>query len=240
MGGIAAAWAERPRADDRAALRTVLFGSLDAGRSTFVNAGAKFLPGGPAADGVVLLGQVGYGVRSERDRGGLDVRAGAVPPRVLRHTVLGSALGGWQWLWDWGVVAVFAGPETAFEVLDSSALRRLPAPRFGLRLHAEVWARPTEDTLLTTTAIAGSARGDAWSRLSWGWRVESLYLGPEASLYADRTGYRKWNLGLHLTDVDLARVAVPRLRGRVSAGWLYEDAIRRPGLYLSGALWLPL
>ncbi|ACL56750.1 cellulose biosynthesis protein BcsS [Methylobacterium nodulans] len=234
-GGVAAAWAGPARADQRAEARAVLFGSLDAGASTFVNGGAKFAPGGLAGDGFVLLGSLGYGLRSERDRDDPEARAGIRPPRVLRHTVLGSALGGWQWQRDWGVAAVFAGPELSFEVLGGSGLARLPAPRLGLRLHAEIWARPSEATLLTVTAIAGTARGDAWSRISWGWRAWSSYLGPEAALYADRTGYRKWSLGLHLTDFTLAQVS-----GRISAGWLYEERIQRPGLYLSASLWMPL
>ncbi|GJD50956.1 hypothetical protein OPKNFCMD_3706 [Methylobacterium crusticola] len=214
----------------------MLFGSLDAGRSSFVAVGAKHAPGGPAADGFVALGSVGYGLRPERDYYG-DPRAsaGARPPRVLRHTVLAGALGGWQWLHAWGVVTLFAGPELAFEVLDSAATKRLPAPAPGLRLHGEVWARPTGATLLTGTLIAGSARTTIWGRASWGARVLSFYVGPEAALYADRTGYRKWSLGLHATDV-----AVGRVRLRVSAGWVYEEQVRRPGVYGALAVWTPL
>lgn len=45
----------------------MLFGSLDAGRSTFVSAGAKVAPGGIGRDGFVTLATLGYGLRPERD-----------------------------------------------------------------------------------------------------------------------------------------------------------------------------
>ncbi|WP_244936549.1 cellulose biosynthesis protein BcsS [Methylobacterium currus] len=226
-------------ADERDDVRTVLFGSLDAGRSTFVSAGAKVAPGRVSRDGVVALGTLGYGVRPERDWwGDKRAQAGIAPPRTLRHTVQAGALAGWQWVRDWGVAALFAGPELAFEVLDSPGTRRLPAPRIGVRVQGELWARPTEATLLTATLIGGTARGSAWSRISWGVRLpasSAAYLGPEAALYADRTGYRKWSLGLHATDFAVARVSV-----RVSAGWLYEEQVRRPGVYGTLTAWLPL
>jgi hypothetical protein len=230
---------ESASADERDDIRTVLFGSLDAGRSTFVSAGAKVAPGGIARDGVVTLATLGYGLRPERDWwGDPRAKAGDAPPRTLRHTVQAGAVAGWQWVRDWGVAALFAGPELAFEVLDSPGTKRLPAPRLGARVQGELWARPTEATLVTATLIGGTARWSAWGRLSWGIRlpeVSAAYFGPEAALYADRTGYRKWSLGLHATDFALARVSL-----RISAGWVYEEQIRRPGAYGTLTAWLPL
>ncbi|WP_245239166.1 cellulose biosynthesis protein BcsS [Methylobacterium platani] len=232
------------RADEREEVRTVLFGSLDAGRSTFVGAGAKLAPGGTGRDGFVALATLGYGLRPERDWWG-DPRgpAGGRPPRTFRHTVQAGALAGWQWLRDSGVVALFAGPELAFEVLDSPATRRLPAPRPGLRVQGEMWVRPTEATLVTATLVAGTARWSLWGRAAWGARLPEAgiaalakaYVGPEAALYADRTGYRRWSLGLHATEVALDRVSL-----RVSAGYAYEEQVRRPGVYGTLTAWLPL
>ncbi|WP_425375082.1 cellulose biosynthesis protein BcsS [Methylobacterium nonmethylotrophicum] len=133
-------------------------------------------------------------------------------------------------------------------MLDSPGTKRLPSPQIGVRAQAELWARPTESTLLTTTLIAGTARWSAWGRVSWGIRLPDLgeaYLGPEAALYADRTGYRKWSLGLHATDFGLppliaAPPALSEMRFRVSAGWVYEEQIRRPGIYGTVTAWLPL
>ncbi|WP_083468203.1 cellulose biosynthesis protein BcsS [Methylobacterium tarhaniae] len=231
-------------ADEREEVRTVLFGSLDAGRSTFVSAGAKFAPEGIARDGVAALATLGYGLRAERDWWG-DPRAtgGAAPPRILRHTVQAGAVAGWQWVRGWGVAALFAGPELAFEVLDSPGTKRLPSPRIGARVQGEVWARPTDATLVTATLIAGTARWSAWGRVSWGVRLPGVipaYLGPEAALYADRTGYRKWSLGLHATDFALPAIISPQVSLRVSAGWVYEEQVRRPGVYGTLTAWMPL
>ncbi len=107
--------------------------------------------------------------------------------------------------------------------------------RSGVRLHGEVWARPTESTLVTATVILGSARSDAWARLSWGFSLFGTYLGPEASASLDHTGYRKWSLGLHATDY-----AFGGYRFRLSAGCQFEgrvNASMRPSPYLGLAIW---
>lgn len=239
-GGIGVPCAEAMQTDGgQEEVRAVLFGSLEAGRSGFLNAGGKFAPGGLTGDGFVAMGGLGSGLHTERDWGDREAVANGRVPRVPGTTTLAHALGGWQWARSWGVVALFAGPEVSLDTLDTSVPVR-PVLRFGLRLHAEVWARPSDATLLTVTGITGTARGDGWGRISWGWRALTGYLGPEAALYADRTGYRKWSLGVHLTDVPVPWSTLEGLRARVSAGWLYEEQVRRPGLYLSACAWLPL
>lgn len=211
---------------------TVLFGALDAGAATFLSAGAKVAPGGAAEDGFVLLASVGAGHR--RERGMCACARLPVMASLSRTTALGAVVAGYQWFHEWGVVALFAGPEGSVEMLSGSA-GSLPLPaRWGLRLHGEVWARPTPETLLQATAILGSSREDAWGRLAWGYRLWGAYLGPEASLYADRTAYRKWNLGLHATDFALGGFSL-----RASAGVQFETA-RRPSPYLALAVWTPL
>ena len=160
--------------------------------------------------------------------------APAVTTSRMRDTALGAALVGYQWVHDWGVVALYAGPEGSAEMLsDRSGSAVLPS-RFGLRLHGEVWARPSSETLVQATAILGTAREDAWGRLAWGYRLWGAYLGPEASLYADRLGYRKWAFGLHATDFDLGRFSL-----RVSVGLQAETGAREPYPYLSLAAWTP-
>ncbi|WP_407520592.1 cellulose biosynthesis protein BcsS [Methylobacterium oryzisoli] len=236
--GAALAWAAAGacaplpvQADERNEARTILFGSLDAGRSAFVQTGLKHGPAGLTASGFTLLAGLGYGARTERDRSQPD--ASSRPPRVMRHTAAGYAVAGWQWVHDWGMTALFAGPEAGTEIVGGAGPGR--PLRVGLRVHGEIWAHPVAGTLATATLIAGSARADVWGRVSWGWQAFGAYLGPEASLYADRTGYRKWSLGLHATDAGLAG-----LRARLSAGWLLEEQIRRPGLYVALTLWRPL
>lgn len=211
----------------------LLFGSLDAGAATFVTAGAKLGLGPLDRDGFAMLASVGGGRRGERGGCPCDP-GGGYDLALTRYTVSAAAVLGYQWTFDWGVVAAFAGPEGTRDFLtDGHGLAALPA-RFGLRLHGEVWARPTEATLLQATAIAGSARDSAWARLAWGYRLWETYLGPEASLYADYTGYRKVNLGLHATDFALGRYSF-----RVSAGMQAETGGRRISPYLALAVWRP-
>lgn len=208
-------------------LDTVLFGSLDAGASTFVTAGAKVALERLDRSGFVALASVGGGRRTERACG--------CRPALSRYTLLGSALVGYQWVHDWGVVAAYAGPEGSAEALsDGRALGVLPV-RIGMRLHGEAWVRPTDETLVNATLILGSARSDAWGRIAWGYRLRGAYLGPEASLYTDHTGYRKWNVGLHATDFSVGKYSF-----RVSAGVQSESSERNVSPYVALSAWTPL
>lgn len=224
-------------------VHTVLFGSLDAGSANFLSVGAKVAPDGVDREGWLASGSIGYGARFERDRNAPETAYGLRAPQAVRHTALASALGGYQWFFDWGVVALLAGPELSYEVFAAPSTRRWPAPRVGARIQGELWARPSEETLLTATLIAGSARADVWSRLSWGLRLPALagtwladtYLGPEAALYADADPYRKWSLGLHATAFTLADYSF-----RLSAGWLREEPVGRDGGYLALSVWTRL
>ncbi|KQT20089.1 hypothetical protein ASG40_02085 [Methylobacterium sp. Leaf399] len=225
LGGAASARAgEYP-------LSTVIFGSLEAGPSGFVTVGAKVAADRIDRDGFVALASLGTGRRGERG----PSLAGARPTILTRWTMLGAALAGYQWGADWGVVALFAGPEGSIESLSGPGGAAFLPARPGLRIHGEVWARPSEDTLLTATLILGSARGHAWGRLSYGWRAWGASVGPEAALYVDETGYRKTSLGLHATDLE-----VGDLRCRVSAGVLMESGRASAGPYVSLTLWRPL
>lgn len=210
----------------------VLFGSLDAGAATFLSAGAKIAPGGATRDGFVLIASVGAGQRHER--GVCACARLPVVSSLSRSTALGAAVVGYQWFHDWGIAALFVGPEGSAEVLSGSAGSLVLPPRWGLRLHGEIWARPSDETLLQATVILGSSREDAWGRLAWGYRIWGAYLGPEASLYADPTAYRNWNFGLHATDFALGRFGL-----RASAGVQFETD-QRPSPYLALAVWTPL
>ncbi|MCJ2057665.1 cellulose biosynthesis protein BcsS [Methylobacterium sp. J-048] len=203
----------------------LLFGSLDAGAATFLTVGAKLGLGPLDHDGFVALTSVGSGRQRERGDFGL--------PRT-RYAFSAAAVLGYQWFFDWGVAAIFSGPEGSIEMLvDPRALAALPAA-YGLRLHGEIWARPTENTLLQATAILGSTRSSLWTRLAWGYRAWGAHIGPEVSVYGDETGYRKWNLGLHATDFAIARYSF-----RVSAGLQTESGRRRASPYVALAVWSP-
>ncbi len=211
-------------------LDTLLFGSLDAGAANFLSIGAKIALDKLDRPGFVALASLGGGRRNEMACG-CDSWGSA---RLSRYTVLGAALAGYQWFPDWGVVALYAGPEGAYEALtDGRSVATLPM-RWGLRLHGEVWARPTDESLVQATLVLGSARDSAWSRIALGYRAWGFYLGPEVSLYADRTGYTKWNFGAHATDFSVGSYSF-----RVSGGVQVESTERRPSPYLALSIWTP-
>jgi len=199
----------------------LLFGSLESSPSVFVTTGAKVALDRIDREGFVVLGSVGGGRRQEST--------------VMRETAIGAVVVGYQWFPDWGVVAAYAGPEGALEVVSSGCgCAHVLPPRFGLRLHGEIWARPSDETLLAATLILGTARTSAWGRVAWGYRVLGAYLGPETSLYLDETGYQKWNFGLHATDFALGRFSL-----RVSAGLQLASERRDTSPYVGLTVWTP-
>lgn len=187
-----------PRATE---LNTVLFASLDGMRPGYASAGFKrTLEGSLDRSGPATLLSMGFG---------REPMSGA---RGFRHKAAGSALIGWQWLLPSITLSGFVGPELEYE-REPAASGRHQRPQGGVRAQAELWAHPTPETLLTATAIAGTARGHLWSRASAGYAVwRRIYVGPEISHY--RTDdFREWRLGAHATGITLGRFNL-----RLSAG----------------------
>ena len=129
-----------------------------------------------------------------------------------RHKAAASALIGWQWLRPSYTLSGYLGPEVEHE-RESAASAQARRPLAGVRVQAELWAHPTPETLVTATAIAGTARGHFWSRASAGYATwRGVFFGPEISHY--RTDdFREWRLGAHATGF-----ALGRLNLRLSAG----------------------
>jgi Cellulose biosynthesis protein BcsS len=175
--------------------RTVLFGSLDVGSSGFLNLGLKrSLTGSLDQSGPIVMGILGGGGSPE------STEHRATGALRFRPTVQANALFGYQWIVGPVTLAGLVGPELDYE-RGSDPVADRSRTRAGLRGHAELWAHPTPDTLLTATLIAGSARGHVWSRLSAGYAVwDRVFIGPEASFY--RTDdYREVRLGAHVTGL---------------------------------------
>ena len=213
-----------PTAPNAGEVDTLLFGSLDAAAATFVTTGAKIGLPSLDRDGAVALASLGGGREIERGPDGT----------ARRYTATGAVVLGYQWFFDWGVVAAFIGPEVSTQMLTNRRESVSLPTLMGLRAHGEIWARPTEDTLLQATMVAGTALESLWARAAWGYRLWDTYLGPELSLYTDATGYRKWNFGLHGTDFDLGCFSF-----RVAAGVQTETDRRTAGPYLSLSVWSP-
>lgn len=231
LSGLAALLFACPARSEDPAVRAIIFDSLDAGPSFFSTAGVKVAPERVDREGFAGIAVVGGGLRFERG----PAVPGAGTPVLVRTTLLAAALGGYQFFQEWGVVGLFAGPEMSRETLFGAPGVDPRSTRFGLRLQGEVWARPSADTLATATLILGSARGDVYARLSAGYRAWGAYLGPEVASYVDRTGYQKWSLGVHATEIALGAFTM-----RVSAGCVYESEIRQFAPYLALAGWISL
>jgi hypothetical protein len=174
------------------ALNTVLFGSLDAGRSVFANAGVKRTFGSLDRSGFLVIGGAGFGGAPER---GMKFDTASFQPTAQAYALIG-----YQWMFPRIAISALVGPELDAEAdsLDAVGSART---RFGLRGHAELWAHPTPTTLATATLIAGSGRGHVWGRLSGGYAFwPGIFVGPEAVFYA-RDDYREWRLGGHITGL---------------------------------------
>jgi Cellulose biosynthesis protein BcsS len=223
FAGEPASGADERTSSEPADRRTVVFGSLDAGHSTFGSLGVKrTLTGTLDQSGPVGMAGVGYGRTIERVWGKPD------GPRFTRETVHGSALLGYQWVRPGVVLAALAGPEIEGEQRSGHILERSSEAHAGLRLHGEIWAHPTDNTLLTTTVIAGRARtAHLWGRASVGYALwGGVFVGPEVSVYTTDT-YREWRVGAHVTGFTLGPLSV-----RVSAGWRGQEDTRDDGAYV--------
>ncbi|WP_378975026.1 cellulose biosynthesis protein BcsS [Methylobacterium komagatae] len=207
-------------------LDILLFGSLDGGAASFATFGAKAGASSLEKSGFVTLWSVGGGIRRERMFCGCGRRA--IFTRLSQTT---SELFGYQWIIPAGAISVYAGSETDLDALVGVAA----VLRTGWRVQGETWLRPTEESLVQTTVIAGSARNSVWMRAAWGYKLAGAYFGPEGSVFLDETGYRKVSFGLHATDVALADI-----RLRVSAGLQWETHRAEPRPYLGLAAWSPL
>jgi hypothetical protein len=231
FAGLPGARADEPVSPDPADLRTVLFGSLDAGHSGFGSVGVKrTLDGSLDRSGLVAMAGLGYGRTIEA------VRQEPEGDRLTRDAVQGSALLGYQWVGDGLVFAALAGPEVEGEQRSDYVLARGFEAHLGVRLHGEVWAHPTTNTLLTTTVIVGTARtAHLWGRASAGYAFwEGVFLGPEVSVYTTDT-YREWRVGAHVTGLTVGAVSV-----RVSAGWRGEEDTGDKGAYVGIAAHLKM
>ena len=211
----------------------LVFGSADAGAATFATVGAKLGLGPLDHDGFAMLASVGGGRRDERGgcacapRGGYDLA-------LTRYTVNGAVVVGYQWFFRLGRrrglrrPGGHAGPPH----------RRTDARRIAVAIRPAPARRS-----LGAADRRDFGAGDRDRRLGPRQRLGATRLGlpavgqlsrPEASLYTDYTGYRKWNLGVHATDFSFGRYSF-----RVSAGAQTETNARRVSPYVALSVWTP-
>ncbi len=210
---------------------TVIFGSLDAGRSVFVSGGAKQTVTGPLdRPGFVVMESSGFGLTRERIRG----EGGSVAVDRLKHE--GAVLAGYQTSLGPVFLSGFVGPEVAQEQLAyDGRLRRVSQPRFGARAQIELWAHPIPELLVTGTVVAGTTHTSVWARGSTGIQVApGTFLGPEVTVYTTPT-YTEKRWGVHVTGFGIGIVTM-----RLSAGWMTDDAHRTGAPYVGLSAWMRL
>lgn len=208
-----------------------LFAGLDVGRSVFASGGSKQALTGPLdRSGWVQMELTGFGLTRERAIGPAGDLA------VLRYTHETSVSGGYQWALNGLYLAAFAGPEVQQEQLTvGGRLLRWSQPHLGARVQADLWANPTDATLLTGTIVASSTRMSFYGRGSAGLRVwGGAFVGPEVTVYSTAT-YSETRWGVHVTAFRIWRVNL-----RASAGWMTDDAHRRGAPYCGLSAWIRL
>ncbi|TVR11362.1 MAG: cellulose biosynthesis protein BcsS [Salinarimonadaceae bacterium] len=193
--------ADAPQEAARRELRQVIFGSSEvAGGSVFLGSGFKrALAGSVDAQGPIMMSLSGAGATGESFAGPAGIRF--VQPRLSQSSAL---LFGYQWMGEFGVLMLAAGPEIAREQqLDRFGMPRWQPARRGVGFIAEVWTEPWSQTMAQATLTVSGARGSIWGRVAAGYApFERVFLGPEISAYMD-DGYEELRFGLHLTGLTL-------------------------------------
>lgn len=184
----------------------VIFGSMEAGPTKgFGSTGVKRAIGGSLADsGFRLFVKAGFSREETRNQGwhGLTDKAEV------------QALIGYEWRIGDNFISLYAGYDSESErSLDAFAISPI-SNYYGARLQADLWAVPTERTMLHASGYISSINGRLWARLSPGWQMPAgFYVGPEIEAYRERD-YSKLRLGLHVTNLRFMGLA-----WRLSGGW---------------------
>lgn len=197
--------------DERPAISTVLFGSLEAGPvKTFAAIGMKRAFGSGGLDASGFRSMLKIGVSGEQAR--------RTRPHGTIYKAEAQTLIGYEWRIGDTFVSVYAGADYESEQRPCGC-GTVTTARFGQRLQGDLWATPLPGMMLQASAYASTLDRRLWGRIAPGWTLpqsfqpQELYLGPELEAYRDRS-YSKLRLGLHLTGLRLLG-----LGWRLSAGW---------------------
>lgn len=192
--------------EERAALSTVIFGSMEAGPSkSFASAGVKrAIGGGLAESGFRLFLKAGLSREQTRRQ----------TPRGITLKAEVQALAGYEWRIGDSFLSLYAGYDSeSRQYLEAFALSPI-TDRYGARLQADLWSVPLERVMLQASGYASSINRRLWGRLAAGWQMPTgFYVGPELEAFRE-SDYSKLRLGLHLTGLRLLG-----LSWRLSGGW---------------------
>ncbi|RDJ27356.1 cellulose biosynthesis protein BcsS [Bosea caraganae] len=193
--------------------KIVFFGSLEAGPGkTFTSFGSKqaFGADGLDAGGFRLMNKLGLSREQAR----------RLVPRGKAYKVESQFLIGYEWRFSDSFFSLYAGPDIEAEYRELGCGCYYGVSRISARLQADLWATPTDATMVQLSAYVSGLDRRAWGRLALGHKIDrGLHLGPEVELYR-QSGYDKLRVGLHLTGLRLFGAT-----WRLSGGW--EDTSDR-------------
>lgn len=129
-------------------------------------------------------------------------------------------------------VAAFAGLDwQTHRLIPRDPGNALQGDNIGLRAGADLWLEPTEGFMTSASLWITTIGKGYWVRGAAGWRLWSLWAGPEIQLQGDDS-YRQWRFGLHATGlrfgkfewsagtgVMFERGEEPTLYGRLGLVW---------------------
>ncbi len=182
--------------DDDDEAHVILFSGRDLWRNgAFLYGGLLLAPGGFEQDGLMLKLITSSGL--------YRYNAGSLGgDEVVGAELLGAAMPGFRIKRGPLEMKFFFGPELQIHRLwPDDPDNRLRGRQFGLRLAAELWAEPTDSTMLAAEASLTSIGSNYSARLAFGWKMfDMFYGGPESQVYGG-DGYAQWRVGLHVTSL---------------------------------------
>ncbi len=140
----------------------------------------------------------------------------------------GSALLGYEWIWQQAAVAGYIGFNVRHNELS------IPDPRnpvvgtgVGAKVAADIYLNPTVDTLFAANASYSTLFRAYYARLRAGFAVaDGVFLGPEGTFLGDQF-FNQWRVGAHLTGF-----FVGPMKFSLGAGYVF-DRIQKSGYYTS-------
>ncbi len=208
--------------DDEDEAHVILFSGRDLWRNgVFLYGGLLAAPSGFERDG--LMFKLVYSSGLYRYNAGS--LGGA---RVVGFEALGAVMPGFRIKRGPVEMKVFFGPELQYHYLSpNDPDNRLHGRQFGLRFAAELWAEPTDATMVAADVAFSTIVSNYSGRIAFGWKMfDMFYAGPESQVYGG-DGYAQWRFGAHVTSLKTGETTEWS-----AAGGLAIDTDRRASAYL--------
>lgn len=155
------------------------------------------------------------------------------PGAAVRQTVTGvqqegTALLGYEWIWQQAALAGYIGMNVRsneLSILDPG--NPVVGTGIGVKVAADLYVTPTENTMLAVNASYSTLFNAYYARARAGFAVTpGVYIGPEVTLLGDDF-FNGWRAGGHVTGF-----SVGPMKFSLGAGYAY-DRVRKGGYYTS-------